>query len=179
MVNLITAVGSMSLAFGAEYLAGKFSAMQDAVKHFPNQSIFHKEELIGTTKKIWKYDTKILYEYWYNLNSKDHLSKYEDYDNTKPKRKFKIFKWNIHIIQICDAWHWYKMWTIAFYNLSDILASFSTMFSFIYLYKSLSIDLVSIIWYIVLALVIYYWANGYIWNASFNSYYNKKLRKGV
>jgi len=172
--------GSLSLlfAFFMVYLAGKFSAMQDAVKHFPNQSIFNKPRFIGTTKKILKYDTGILYEYWYNLNGKGHLAKYEDYDNTKPKRKFNIFGYKIHIVQISDGWHWWKMWQIVCYNLSDLFSSIASVLLFIYLYMylgcsvSITVIIFCVFWFS------YFWVIGYIWNVSFNSYYNIKLRKG-
>lgn len=175
MTLLIFAIISLITAFGFIFLAGKFSAMQDAVKHFPLGSIFNKIHKVGTTKKILSYDTGILYEYWYNLYGKDHLAKYEDYDNTKPKRKFNILGYKIHIVQITDGWHWWKMWGIVFYNLTDIFSSITSILLFLFLYSSLSIEVVVII--LILFYFSYFWITGYCWNLGFNIYYNEKLRK--
>jgi len=179
MITLIISIISLLCAFLMVYLAGKFSAMQDAVKHFPRQSIFEVKRKYGTTKKILNYDTGILYEYWYNLNGLDYLSKYEGYDNTKPTRKFNILGRKIHIVQICDGWHWWKMWQIVCYNLSDIFSSIASISLFIYLYLYLILSMNITVLIFVLFWSFYFWIIGYTWNLSFNSYYNFKLRKVV
>lgn len=166
---------SLFLAFLFIFLAGKFSAMQDSVKHYPLTSIFNIESMYNTKVKVFGYDTGIVYRYWYNINGLDYLGKYENYNNQNPKKKFKILGLNIHLVQITDAWHWWKMWRIVFDNLSDIFSSIASVCLFIIL--SISVKSPVAILYVILYLFTYFWAIGYIVNFGFNLYYDKKLRR--
>lgn len=157
-------------ALWCNFLAGRFSACQDALKHFPNQSIFKK---IASKKK---FVFGIVSEYWFNLNGKDGLAKYEDYNSTKPKRKWKILFFKIHIVQLSDAWHWYKMWNVAMEKLDGVFLAFASAFAFAQLWINYSFSIDYTLLIIAVALVCYFWLAGFVWNVSFNLHYDKWLR---
>ncbi|GMU99375.1 MAG: hypothetical protein AMXMBFR51_21100 [Ignavibacteriota bacterium] len=148
-------------------IAGRFSAMQDAVKHYPNSSIF----VLTATSKPKRFG--ILSDYWYNLNGKDWLAKYEDYDSSKPLRKFKILFLNIHLVQLTDAWHWFKMWNLCFERLTDLFYAASVVILFNYLYSN---NFNSIITIVISYAVIYFILSSIFWIVSFNLHYDNLLK---
>ena len=161
-----------ALAFVCSMLAGRFSAIQDTVKYHPDKSIFNKPELYNTKK------FGIDYEYWYNLNGHaSWLAKYNDYDKTKGKRKTKILFFRLHLVQLYDAWHYYKMWKIGMYNLSDLFSSAATVLLFAYMVFVRSLGTGDAALIIAGALFIYYWINGAAWIVSFNKHYDDWLLK--
>lgn len=175
IVPLIIIFIITALLFSA--LAGRFSAMQDAVKHFPRDSVF------SLTAKEHPTRFGILSEYWYNQNGKDWLGKYEDYDPDKPLRKFRILFFSVHLVQLTDAWHWWKMWKIGFEKLTDVFAASAAVLLFYYLEQQSSLTNLAeggqadyIVLIMSASLFIYFWLNSFAWILSFNIYYDKLLR---
>lgn len=159
---------SLLLSFLFLWLAGYCSAVQDAIKHFPNNTIFNKPEKYNTKTKFG-----IDYEYYWNLNGKDSdLAKYINYRIEDGKRKTKILKWYIHMVQFYDAWHHHKMLKIGFNILADVTASVAAVR--IYILHN------PVWWHWVLIAMIYFTIQAINWNVfSFNPFYEKWLRKKV
>lgn len=155
----------IALFFNA--IAGRFSAMQDAVKHYPKSSIF----VLTAANKHKRFG--ILSDYWYNLNGKDWLAKYEDYDPSKPLRKFKFLTFNVHLVQLTDGWHWFKMWNLCFERLTDLFYAASLVILVNYLY---SINFDSIITIIISYSIFYFILSSIFWIVSFNLHYDNLLR---
>lgn len=147
------------------WYAGYCNAVMDAVKHYPVASIFNDTSKIGTENRFG-----ILYEYYWNLNSKDYDSKYNYYDKAFGKRKTKILFFKIHMVQFYDAWHNYKMRNIGFNIIADVSASVMAV-----MIQSKFNPIIGM--WVVLAFI-YFIIQAVNWNVlSFNPAYDKWLRK--
>jgi len=150
------------LLFAAGY-AAYCSAVQDTVKHRFKDSIFYKP---GTKKKMFGFD----WNWWFGSASKNkYLLTLSgelalDDDGNYIKRKTKILFWNIHLLQIYDAWHHYKMRKIVFWIIAAIACGgVITLFPFNY----------HLIW----KMVAVFFVVGIAWNVVFNKFYDKILRR--
>lgn len=148
-------------ALACNWLAGRFNAMMDTLKHHPAGSVFAAKA--QKKKTVFGIDS----QYWYNQNGLDWLAKYVDYDHTKGKRKWKILFFKIHIVQISDAWHWYKMWNVAMEKLDGVFIAAAALCFFI-INGSILI--------IAIGLICYFWLAGIVWIVSFNKHYDDWLR---
>ena len=158
------------LALLCNFLAGRFNAIMDALKHFPTQSVFAaKAQKVKTVFGINS-------QYWYNQNGKDYLGKYEDYKPMKQKRKWNVLGIKIHIVQISDAWHWFKMWSVAMEKLDGTFIAFASVcaFALLWIDNSFTIDYTLLI--IAVGLICYFWLAGFTWIVSFNKHYEEWLR---
>ncbi|MHA2274260.1 MAG: hypothetical protein ACXAC2_00735 [Candidatus Kariarchaeaceae archaeon] len=138
--------------------------MQDTVEHHNANSIFNIKKNRSGIK--WLGIPRI---FWYNINGKDHYTKYVDLDPAKGKRKDKILFIIAHWTQLYDAWHWWKMWKIAMYNLTDVFSGLTVFFLTLFLVGSDYLFLVFVY------LFIYFWTIGFWWIWSFNIHYDKWL----
>ena len=92
-------------------LAAMFSAGQDVVNHKAQQSIFNEP---GKSSEIFGFT----WIEWFNIDGKSWLNKYNGRDVSKGKRTTRILFFNIHIVQVYDAWHFFKSSMILFAILS-------------------------------------------------------------
>jgi len=166
---LILAIVFLILSLVLLFFAGRFSAIQDTVKHHFTESIFHQP---GTTKKKFGFD----WNWWYASSWKNKWMLDENgnvlIDPKTGKRvprttKFLFFKWQF--VQIYDAWHYYKMLKIGFNIIADVTASVAAVFLFVAASPS-------IVAWIIMA-IIYFIVQAIIWNFSFNSHYDNWLLK--
>ena len=172
------------LPFTLLFFAAMFSAVMDVVKHKFAYSIYFRP---GEKKKIFPLGFAIEasgfeWNWWWQSDWKNKYHTDEDGnilldENAVPagrqgkylRRMTKVLFWYFNLVQIYDAWHYYKMWKIGFNILADVAASVLAVYIFILFSPAL--------WLWFALALIYFILQAAVWNVTFNYYYDFKLIK--
>lgn len=152
-------ITSIILFFVFVSFAAIASAIQDVNKNKWNESVFNQPK---NTKKIFGW----IWNKWFEPDS--WLNKYAFRRPSMPLIKFKILFWKIHIVQLTDGWHFFKMIKIICWLLAVFWVGVVAWF-----YYQFQPDQVG--WFATLSGLII--GAGLVWNLIFNLFYNKIFRK--
>lgn len=147
-------------------IAAYSSAVQDIIAHKFEISIFNNP---NTTKKVFGFNKYWWYKsHWTNkwLIDKDGNLLYDKHGNRIP-RTTKILFWKVQLLQIYDAWHFYKTIKIGTNILADIAASVAAVMIYIKYEPSITIWIILGFSYFILQSV--------VWVVVFNLFYDKLL----
>jgi hypothetical protein len=168
MMEILLLIFLILLPFTLLFFAAMFSAVMDVVKHKFAYSIYFRP---GEKKKIFGFE----WNWWWQSLGKNKYHTDEDGnilldENGKYLRRMtKVLFWYFNLVQIYDAWHYYKMWKIGFNILADIAASALAVYIFILFNPAL--------WLWFALALIYFILQAAVWNVTFNYYYDFKLIK--
>lgn len=138
------------------------NAVMDSCDHHYIWTVFYAPG--NTTKKRFG----IEWNMWHGIDQM-WKNKYVDRDPQKGLRKTKILFWRIHIVQLYDAWHWYKMWMIV---------AFCVAISVDFVAASVWITMANVsVMRVIIGLLSVFFIHGIMWNVVFNLFYDKLLRK--